>query len=205
MLLLLLLLLLSCCCLVVVVYLMVCLTDDEPYFYTHVVVGTFANIRLVNKLVTKPGARTLHIPSGDEMDIFDAAERYKSENRQLIIISGKEYGSGSSRDWAAKGPLLLGVRAVIAESYERIHRSNLVGMGIIPLQFMAGENAEFLGLTGKETFSVNIPETLKPGEELKVVVSTGQEFRTLSRFDTDVELVYFRHGGILNYMIRQML
>eukprot|EP00800_Vazella_pourtalesii_P013411 TRINITY_DN3207_c1_g1_i1.p1 TRINITY_DN3207_c1_g1~~TRINITY_DN3207_c1_g1_i1.p1 ORF type:complete len:505 (-),score=122.93 TRINITY_DN3207_c1_g1_i1:215-1729(-) len=167
--------------------------------------GTFANIRLVNKLVTKPGARTLHIPSGDEMDIFDAAERYKSENRQLIIISGKEYGSGSSRDWAAKGPLLLGVRAVIAESYERIHRSNLVGMGIIPLQFMAGENAEFLGLTGKETFSVNIPETLKPGEELKVVVSTGQEFRTLSRFDTDVELVYFRHGGILNYMIRQML
>ena len=175
------------------------------YFIYICLSGTFANIRLVNKLITKPGPRTLHIPSGDEMDIYDAAERYKSENRQLIIISGKEYGSGSSRDWAAKGPLLLGIKAVIAESYERIHRSNLVGMGIIPLQFMPGENAEFLGLTGKETFSVKVSDSLKPGDEVRVVVSTGQEFRALARFDTDVELVYFKHSGILNYMIRQML
>ena len=139
------------------------------------------------------------------MDIFDAAERYRSENRELIIISGKEYGSGSSRDWAAKGPLLLGIRAVIAESYERIHRSNLVGMGIIPLQFMPGENAEFLGLTGKEKYSVNLPSALKPGDEVKVSMDTGQEFKAIARFDTDVELVYFRHRGILNYMVRQML
>ncbi|XP_022699070.1 cytoplasmic aconitate hydratase-like [Varroa jacobsoni] len=123
--------------------------------------GTFANIRLVNKFVAKPGPRTVHIPSGEELDIFDAASRYAQSGDQLIILAGKEYGSGSSRDWAAKGPYLLGVRAVIAESYERIHRSNLIGMGIVPLQFLQGQNAESLALTGKEQFSIDLtPEAL---------------------------------------------
>jgi len=167
--------------------------------------GTFANIRLVNKLVSKSGPRTLHIPSGEEMDVFDVAQRYVSEGNQVIILAGKEYGSGSSRDWAAKGPYLQGVRAVIAESYERIHRSNLVGMGLIPLQYKQGDSAESLGLTGKEQFSINVPSDLTTGQELEIKVSTGKTFSVLSRFDTEVELEYFRNGGILNYMIRKML
>ncbi|XP_067939394.1 cytoplasmic aconitate hydratase-like isoform X2 [Watersipora subatra] len=167
--------------------------------------GTFANIRLVNKLVSRAGPRTLHIPSGEEMDVFDAADRYKSEDHQVIILAGKEYGSGSSRDWAAKGPYLLGVRAVIAESYERIHRSNLVGMGLIPLQYQRGDTAESLGLTGKEKFTITVPSDLSTGQLLTVKVSTGKEFQALARFDTEVELEYFKNGGILNYMIRKML
>lgn len=166
--------------------------------------GTFANIRLINQLVAKAGPRTIHIPSGEEMDIFDAAELYRKENRQLIVITGKEYGTGSSRDWAAKGPWKLGVKAVIAESFERIHRSNLVGMGIIPLQFLDGQNASSLGLTGRETYSINVPEDVKPGQILDIMVSDGRCFQAQLRFDTDVELTYFRHGGILNYMVRKL-
>lgn len=167
--------------------------------------GTFANIRLVNKLVSVTGPKTLHIPSGEVMDIFDCAERYRKEGVPLIAVVGKEYGSGSSRDWAAKGPYLLGIRAVIAESYERIHRSNLVGMGIVPLQFLPGQNAESLGLTGKESFNITVPAKCEPGQQIEVIVDTGLKFNVIVRFDTEVDLTYYRHGGILNYMIRKML
>jgi len=118
--------------------------------------GTFANVRLINKMVSQVGPTTMHVPSGEEMAVFDASKKYLDEGKQLIILAGKEYGSGSSRDWAAKGPYLQGVNAVIAESYERIHRSNLVGMGILPLQFKAGESADTHGLTGSETFSIDM-------------------------------------------------
>lgn len=138
--------------------------------------GTFANIRLVNKLVTTTGPRTLHIPSGEVLDIFDCAEKYRFEGVPLIVLAGKEYGSGSSRDWAAKGPYLLGITAVIAESYERIHRSNLVGMGIAPLQYLPGQNAETLGLTGQETFDIVIPDNCAPGAVINVKVSLNNIF-----------------------------
>ncbi|XP_069103381.1 cytoplasmic aconitate hydratase-like isoform X2 [Argopecten irradians] len=167
--------------------------------------GTFANIRLVNKFVSKAGPRTVYLPNGEEMDIFDAAERYRSEGQQVIVLAGKDYGSGSSRDWAAKGPWMLGIKAVIAESYERIHRSNLVGMGIIPFQYLPGQTAESLGLTGKERFSVDLPGDISAGQVMTVQLNDGRTFDVCCRFDTDVELAYFRHGGILNYMIRQML
>lgn len=167
--------------------------------------GTFANIRLVNKLVSGPGPRTLHIPSGEEMDVFDCAERYVKEGTPLIAIVGKDYGSGSSRDWAAKGPYLLGIKAVIAESYERIHRSNLVGMGIVPLQYLDGQNADSVGLTGKELFSIAFPENLKPHDKITVETDTGVKFQVIVRFDTEVDLEYYRNGGILNYMIRKMI
>lgn len=167
--------------------------------------GTFANIRIVNKFMKDSGPRTMHLPSGDAMDIFDCAERYHSENIPLILIVGKDYGSGSSRDWAAKGPYLLGIRAVIAESYERIHRSNLIGMGIAPLQFLPEQNAESLGLTGKELYNITIPADCKPGQEITVEAGEGKSFQTIVRFDTEVDLTYYRNGGILNYMIRKML
>uniref|UniRef100_A0A182NKQ2 Cytoplasmic aconitate hydratase n=1 Tax=Anopheles dirus TaxID=7168 RepID=A0A182NKQ2_9DIPT len=167
--------------------------------------GTFANIRLVNKLVAAAGPRTLHIPSGEEMDVFDCAQRYAGEGTPLIALVGKDYGSGSSRDWAAKGPYLLGIRAVIAESYERIHRSNLVGMGIVPLQYVAGQNAESLELTGRELFSIAIPANCKPHEKITVSTDCGKQFEVIVRFDTEVDLEYFRNGGILNYMIRKMI
>ncbi|XP_053622343.1 cytoplasmic aconitate hydratase-like [Plodia interpunctella] len=167
--------------------------------------GTFANIRLVNKLSPTAGPRTTHYPSGDVMDIFDAAERYSQENVPLIAIVGKDYGSGSSRDWAAKGPYLLGIRAIIAESFERIHRSNLVGMGVIPLQFTAGQNAETLGLNGSEKYTLHVPVDIQPGQLLEVRVDNGKSFHVKARFDTEVDLTYFRNGGILNYMIRKML
>ncbi|XP_050543238.1 cytoplasmic aconitate hydratase-like isoform X2 [Daktulosphaira vitifoliae] len=167
--------------------------------------GTFANIRLVNKLVKNTGPKTLHIPSGQELDVFDAAQLYAKENRSLIAIVGKDYGSGSSRDWAAKGPFLLGIKAVIAESYERIHRSNLVGMGIIPLQFLYGENAETLNLTGHEVYDIIIPQDCKPLHEIEVKTNTGLSFKAILRFDTEVDILYHKHGGILNYMIRKML
>ncbi|GFR10001.1 cytoplasmic aconitate hydratase [Trichonephila clavata] len=167
--------------------------------------GTFANIRLVNKFLKKAGPRTIHIDSGTELDVFDAAEKYKSEGRQLIVLAGKDYGCGSSRDWAAKGPFLLGVRAIIAESFERIHRSNLVGMGILPLQYLPGETAESLNITGHEQFDIIIPEQLKPGMKVRVALDDGRSFETVARFDTEVELTYFRNGGILQYMVRQML
>lgn len=167
--------------------------------------GTFANVRLTNKLVGQPGPRTLHVPSGDTMDIFDAAIRYQSEGQQLVVLAGAEYGSGSSRDWAAKGPFLQGVRAVIAKSYERIHRSNLVGMGIIPLQFKDGEDAESLGLTGQERFTIALDKDLRPGMEVSVRVDSGVKFTAVARFDTPVELDYFRHGGILQFVLRNLL
>lgn len=168
--------------------------------------GTFANIRLVNKLLNgTPGPKTIHLPSKQEMDVFDAAQRYRDENIPLIILAGKDYGSGSSRDWAAKGPYLLGVRAVIAESFERIHRSNLVGMGIIPLQYLPGQDAQSLGLNGHETYTVDLPAELRPGQLLTITVSTGKHFQVLLRFDTEVDLLYYKHGGILNYMVRKMI
>merc|ERR1711936_411103 len=169
--------------------------------------GTFANIRLVNKLNEggKSGPKTLHIPSNKIMDVFDAAKHYIEAGTPLMILAGKDYGSGSSRDWAAKGPFLLGVKAVLAESYERIHRSNLVGMGIIPLQYKAGDTAESLGLNGKEKFDILLPATLVPGQDVPVTTDSGKSFNVTSRFDTDLELLYYAHGGILNYMVRKLV
>ena len=166
--------------------------------------GTFANVRLRNLLVpASEGTWTAHQPSGDELTIFEAAERYLAEGVPTIVLAGKEYGSGSSRDWAAKGPKLLGVRAVIAESYERIHRSNLLMMGILPLQFLPGETRESLGLTGRETFSVN---GVEDGEAREVTVRADErEFRATLRLDTPREREYVRHGGILPYVLRKLL
>jgi len=172
--------------------------------------GTFANIRLRNQLVDKEGNWTVHLPSGEEMSIFDAAMRYEEEGTPLILIAGNEYGSGSSRDWAAKGPRLQGVSAVIAESFERIHRSNLVGMGILPLQFLPKENPETLGLDGTETFQLTgISEGLEPHAEIavKATNSSGDstEFSVEARIDSEVEMDYYRHGGVLQYVLRKML
>jgi aconitate hydratase len=166
--------------------------------------GTFANVRLKNLLVPgSEGTWTVHVPSGEEMTIYDASVRYQQEGTPLIVIGGKEYGSGSSRDWAAKGPKLLGVRAVIAETYERIHRSNLLLMGILPLQFMDGENFESLGLTGREEFSV---EGVENGEAREVTVrADDKEFKARLRLDTPREREYVRHGGILPYVLRRLL
>jgi aconitate hydratase len=166
--------------------------------------GTFANVRLRNQLVPgSEGTWTLHVPSGEEMTIFEAAERYHAERIPLVVLAGKEYGSGSSRDWAAKGPKLLGVRAVIAESYERIHRSNLLMMGVLPLQYPAGETKESLGLTGLETFSI---VGLENGEAREVTVrADDKEFRATVRLDTPREREYLRHGGILPYVLRRLL
>ncbi|KAF5179273.1 Aconitate hydratase [Thalictrum thalictroides] len=171
--------------------------------------GTFANIRIVNKLLKgEVGPKTIHVPTGEKLSVFDVAMRYKSEGYDTIILAGAEYGSGSSRDWAAKGPMLLGVKAVIAKSFERIHRSNLVGMGIIPLCFKAGEDAETLGLTGYERFSIDLPSSvseIRPGQDVIVVTDNGKSFICTIRFDTEVELAYFDHGGILPYVIRNLI
>jgi aconitate hydratase A / 2-methylisocitrate dehydratase len=166
--------------------------------------GTFANVRLRNLLVPgSEGTWTVHVPSGDEMTIFEAAERYRDEGVPLIVIAGKEYGSGSSRDWAAKGPKLLGIRAVIAESYERIHRSNLLMMGVLPLQFRPGENTELLGLTGHEEYAVS---GIEDGDAREVTVrADAVEFRAIVRLDTPREREYLRHGGILPYVLRRLL
>jgi aconitate hydratase len=172
--------------------------------------GTFANVRIRNKMVPGvEGGFTLHVPSGETLAIYDAAMRYEKEGIPTIVIAGKEYGSGSSRDWAAKGPKLLGVRAVIAESYERIHRSNLIGMGILPLQFPAGMTAESLGLTGKETFEIEgIPSSARPTEdrarEVKVRAD-GKSFSATVRLDTPQEVRYYENGGILTYVLRRLL
>jgi aconitate hydratase len=173
--------------------------------------GTFANIRLKNLMLAGvEGGVTLHVPSGERMDIYDAAERYKREGTPLVVIAGKEYGSGSSRDWAAKGTLLLGVRAAIAESYERIHRSNLVGMGVLPLQFKPGQNAESLGLTGTEKLTIRgIAGEIKPRQDLTVEVERADasktSFAVTARLDTAVEIDYYRNGGILHTVLRKML
>ncbi len=166
--------------------------------------GTFANVRLRNLLVPgSEGTWTVHLPSGDELTIFEAAERYREEGVPLIVLAGKEYGSGSSRDWAAKGPKLLGVRAVIAESYERIHRSNLLMMGVLPLQFRPGENTESLGLTGHEEYAIS---GIENGEAREVTVRADEaEFRAIVRLDTPREREYLRHGGILPYVLRRLL
>jgi len=172
--------------------------------------GTFANIRLRNLLAPgTEGGVTLHQPSQEEMSIYDASMRYKEESVPSIVIAGKEYGSGSSRDWAAKGPALLGVRAVIAESYERIHRSNLVGMGVLPLQFLEGQDRTTLGLTGHETFDiVGIAAGITPGMHLTVraIAADGKvsEFKVLTRIDTPNEVQYYRNGGILPYVLRSL-
>ncbi|HLA65820.1 MAG TPA: aconitase family protein, partial [Candidatus Saccharimonadales bacterium] len=172
--------------------------------------GTFANIRLHNALVPDAeGNVTEHLPSGERMSIFDAAQRYVSEGTPLIVLAGKEYGSGSSRDWAAKGPFLLGVRAVIAESYERIHRSNLVGMGVLPLQYLAGENAASLSLTGRETFTVHgLADGLRPHQELTVTArgEDGRErqFRVLARLDGEIDITYLSNGGVLQTVLRRL-
>ncbi len=173
--------------------------------------GTFASIRFRNALVDgKEGAWTVKLPEGEQARIYEAATSYADEDVPLIVIAGKEYGSGSSRDWAAKGPRLLGVRAAIAESFERIHRSNLVGMGIVPLQFINNENAESLGLTGKETFDIEgLAEGLEPHAELKVKATSDdgdvKEFSVECRIDSKVELDYYRHGGVLQMVLRRML
>jgi len=177
--------------------------------------GTFANVRLKNRLAPgTEGGFTRHLPDGEVTTIFEASERYQSEAVPLIILAGKEYGSGSSRDWAAKGPKLLGVRAVIAESYERIHRSNLVGMGILPLQFGAGDNVESLGLSGEEVFSIDgladgIANGFANGRDVTVVAERpdGQthQFAATVRIDTPQEIRYYEHGGILPYVLRQLL
>jgi aconitate hydratase len=166
--------------------------------------GTFANVRLRTLLVPESeGTWTVHLPSGEEMSIFEAAERYLAEGVPTIVLAGKEYGSGSSRDWAAKGPNLLGVRAVIAESYERIHRSNLLMMGVLPLQYLPGQNRESLGLSGRETFSITGVEN---GDAREVTVRADDaEFRATVRLDTPREREYLRHGGILPYVLRRLL
>ncbi len=176
--------------------------------------GTFANVRLRNKLTPhREGAFTRHLPGGEEMSIYDASVKYRAEGTPLLVLAGKEYGSGSSRDWAAKGPRLLGVRAVLAESFERIHRSNLVGMGILPLQFLDDENAETSGLTGEETFDIvgltDVLENFAPGKILKVRAKgadgTVIEIDAKVRIDTPQEVQYYKHGGILQYVLRQLL
>jgi aconitate hydratase len=166
--------------------------------------GTFANVRLKNLLVPgSEGTWTVHVPSGEEMTIFEASQRYLAESTPLIVLAGKEYGSGSSRDWAAKGPNLLGVRAVIAESYERIHRSNLLMMGILPLQFLDGETPDTLGLSGREEFAISGVEN---GEASEVTVrADDKEFRARVRLDTPREREYLQHGGILRYVLRRLL
>jgi aconitate hydratase len=171
--------------------------------------GTFGNIRLRNQLVDKEGGYTIHLPDGEETTIYEASLQYADENVPLVVLAGKEYGSGSSRDWAAKGSFLLGVRAVIAESFERIHRSNLIGMGVLPLQYAAGESAESLGLTGHESFDIPGLSDLEPGQELTVKATSDdggeKEFGAKARVDSPVEVEYLRNGGILQTVLRQLL
>ncbi len=173
--------------------------------------GTFANVRLRNQMAPgTEGSITRHLPSGEQMSIFDAGERYKETGTPLVVLAGKEYGTGSSRDWAAKGTLLLGVKMVIAENYERIHRSNLVGMGVLPLQYKAGDTAQSLGLTGEEELSVSLDDSLTARSELTMTAThpeTGAttEFQVVCRIDTPVEVDYYRNGGILHTVLRKLL
>lgn len=172
--------------------------------------GTFANVRIRNKLANKEGGFTTYLPTNEEMTVYDASLRYKESNTPLLIIVGKEYGSGSSRDWAAKGTFLLGVRAVIAESFERIHRSNLVGMGVLPLQFLADETAATLGLDGTEVYQIpDLNDSIQPGQKLKVIAvhpnGNRTEFKVQSKLNSIIEIEYYRNGGILQYMLRNFL
>lgn len=172
--------------------------------------GTFGNIRIKNKLVDRTGGFT--VKDGETLPIYTAAMRYIEEGRALIILTGQMYGAGSSRDWAAKGTKLLGVQAVIAESFERIHRSNLVGMGMLPCEFIEGQTAESLGLTGKETFSITgIADGFVPGKLLTVTAQSGdaktecKQFQVKARVDTPLEIEYLRNGGVLNYVLRNFM
>src|SRR5690606_15733952 len=177
--------------------------------------GTFANVRIRNRLVPdREGPFTRYLPANEVLTIYDAAERYRREGPPQRVLAGKEYGSGSSRGWAAKGVSLQGVRAVIAESYERIHRANLVDMGVLPLQFRDGESAQSLGLTGEEVFEVRgisdgVRNAFSQGKTLRVIARAADgktvEFDTLVRIDTPQELAYYSHGGILQYVLRQLL
>ncbi|HEY6236463.1 MAG TPA: hypothetical protein VIW69_15295, partial [Candidatus Elarobacter sp.] len=172
--------------------------------------GTFANIRLRNLLVPGvEGGVTRYLPTDEQTSIFDASEKYRADGTPLIVLAGKEYGSGSSRDWAAKGPYLLGIKAAIAESFERIHRSNLIGMGILPLQYRSGETRESLGLTGEETFAIEgVAAKLEPGLTVNVTATDAggakKQFGALLRIDTPDEADYYRHGGILQYVLRSL-
>jgi aconitate hydratase len=171
--------------------------------------GTFASPRLRNELVPgTEGGVTVHLPSGERMPIFDAAMRYQADGIPLLVLAGREYGAGSSRDWAAKGPRLLGVRVVVAESFERIHRSNLIGMGLLPLEFESGQGRRALGLSGRERFDIGGLAALTPRATLRVR-ATGEDgrqtgFPVVARLDTPAELDYYRHGGILPYVFRQI-
>jgi aconitate hydratase len=173
--------------------------------------GTFANIRLRNELVPgTEGGFTTTAPGGEVTSIYDAAMQYQQQGTPLVILAGKEYGTGSSRDWAAKGTVLLGVRMVVAESFERIHRSNLVGMGVLPCEFANGDTRQTLGLTGFETFRVEgLDDSLRPRQRLTLVAADdgGKEtrFEVLARIDTPEELRYYKHGGILPYVLRQLV
>ena len=173
--------------------------------------GTFANIRLRNLLVPgREGAWTLCLPGEEIVSVFEASTLYRRAGTPLIVLAGKEYGTGSSRDWAAKGTHLLGVKAVLAESFERIHRSNLVGMGVLPLQFMPGESAQSLGLTGRERFSISgVSEDLRPGKELHASARSDQgseiTFSLKARLDSPVEIEYYRNGGILQAVLRSLV
>src|SRR5580700_5237947 len=173
--------------------------------------GTFANVRIKNLMVPGvEGGVTIHYPSREQLPIFDAAVRYQKEQVPLIVIAGHEYGTGSSRDWAAKGTRLLGVKAVVAASYERIHRSNLVGMGVVPLQFLDGITAQSLGLDGSQTFSIGgLSDAIQPGQQLTLEIqNTDGEKRYVPvkvRIDTPIEVDYYKHGGILPYVLRQLL
>ena len=172
--------------------------------------GTFANIRIKNQLAPgTEGGFTTYWPTGEQMPIYDAAMKYKEDGTGLVVLAGNDYGMGSSRDWAAKGTNLLGVKTVIAQSYERIHRSNLVMMGVLPLQFKDGESADSLGLDGTETISVDIDESVKPHDLVKVTAEkeNGEviDFEAVARFDSHVEIDYYRNGGILQLVLRNKL
>jgi aconitate hydratase len=172
--------------------------------------GTFGNIRIKNQMVSpKEGSFTKTFPEGETQFVFDAATAYQQQDVPLIVLAGKEYGTGSSRDWAAKGSALLGVRAVIARSYERIHRSNLVGMGVLPLQFLPDDGWQELGLDGSERFSVQGMSDLTPHKQLQVSVQKADgshvEFQAIARLDTDIDVEYLIHGGILPYVLRKLI
>lgn len=172
--------------------------------------GTFANVRLKNKLISREGGYTRYLPTGEEMTVYDASVKYLQTQTDLVVLAGKEYGSGSSRDWAAKGTLLLGIKVVIAESYERIHRSNLVGMGVLPLQYKEGDTAINLGITGNEIFTITgIANDIKPLKEIQIIAKnengTTIKFSAIARVDSNVEIEYYRHGGILQYVLRHFL